>query len=104
VPNALWAWKSFWAQTMELLGYVGEMEARFGPFGDSVNLDIGYMHCLCRTYYMLGNHFWRNRWHSYVTWVKWKLITIHLEIVLISSVEGTIGSKSIWDAPDCNPR
>jgi hypothetical protein len=24
---------------MELLGDVGEMEARFGPFGDSVNLD-----------------------------------------------------------------
>jgi hypothetical protein len=24
---------------MELLGDVGEMEAQFGPFGDSVNLD-----------------------------------------------------------------
>jgi hypothetical protein len=24
---------------MELLGNVGEMEARFGPFGDIINLD-----------------------------------------------------------------
>ena len=23
----------------------------------------------------------RNRWHSYVTWVKWKLVLVHLEIV-----------------------
>jgi hypothetical protein len=24
---------------MDLLGGVGQMEARFGPFGDSINLD-----------------------------------------------------------------
>jgi hypothetical protein len=29
----------FWAHPMQLLGDVGEMEARFGPFGDTVNLD-----------------------------------------------------------------
>jgi hypothetical protein len=32
VPNVPWAWKSFWACRMELLGNVGQMEARFGPF------------------------------------------------------------------------
>jgi hypothetical protein len=34
------AHKSFWAETMELLGDVGQMEARFGPFGDCAILDI----------------------------------------------------------------
>jgi hypothetical protein len=43
------------------------------------------VHSLRRTYYRLGNHFGRHRWHSYVTWVKWKLILVHLEIVLISA-------------------
>jgi hypothetical protein len=29
---------SFWVYPMELLGNMGQMEARFGLFGDSVNL------------------------------------------------------------------
>ena len=33
------AWKSFWAHLMVLLGDVSHVQARFGPFGDSVNLD-----------------------------------------------------------------
>jgi hypothetical protein len=33
------AQKSFWTYPMELLGDVGHVEARFGPFGDSANLD-----------------------------------------------------------------
>jgi hypothetical protein len=37
--NVPWAMKSFWPHPMDLLGGVGQMEARFGPFGDSVNLD-----------------------------------------------------------------
>jgi hypothetical protein len=32
-------WKSFWAHLIELLGDVGQVEARFSPFGDSVSLD-----------------------------------------------------------------
>jgi hypothetical protein len=32
------AWKSFLAHPMVHLGDIGELEARFGPFGDSVNL------------------------------------------------------------------
>ena len=31
--------ESFWAQLMVLLGDMSDVEARFGPFGDSVNLD-----------------------------------------------------------------
>ena len=37
--NVPQAWKSFWAQPLELLGEVGQTEARFGPFGDSVKHD-----------------------------------------------------------------
>jgi hypothetical protein len=29
---------SFWMHPMELLGDVGHVESRFGPFGDSVNV------------------------------------------------------------------
>ena len=28
-----------WAHPMELLGYMGQVEAHFSPFGDSVDLD-----------------------------------------------------------------
>ena len=30
--------KSFWTHLMELLGDVGHVESRFGPFGDGVSL------------------------------------------------------------------
>jgi hypothetical protein len=33
----------------------------------------------------LANCFGRTRWNSLVTWVKWKLVLVHLEIVLISA-------------------
>jgi hypothetical protein len=33
---------------MELLGGVGHVEARFGPFGDSANLDARYVLVLVR--------------------------------------------------------
>jgi hypothetical protein len=36
--NVPQAWKSFWTHPMVLLGDVGQVEARFGLFGDSVNL------------------------------------------------------------------
>jgi hypothetical protein len=32
--------KSFWRQPMVLLGDEDQMEAHFGPFGDSANLEI----------------------------------------------------------------
>jgi hypothetical protein len=36
VPQAR---KLFWTHPMELLGDMGQVEAHFGPFGDSTNLD-----------------------------------------------------------------
>jgi hypothetical protein len=32
--------KSFWSHLMELLGDMGQVEARFSLFGDSVNLGV----------------------------------------------------------------
>jgi hypothetical protein len=37
VLNVPRSWKSFQAHPMVLLGDVGQVEARFGPFGDSIN-------------------------------------------------------------------
>jgi hypothetical protein len=38
VSNVQLAQKSFWAHPRELLGDMGQVKARFGPFGDNVNL------------------------------------------------------------------
>jgi hypothetical protein len=84
-PNVAWARKSFWAHPMVLLGDVGQEEAPFSLFGDSVNINAREVHGLRRTYYRLRNHFGCNRLYSYVTCVKWKLVSVHLEIVLIST-------------------
>jgi hypothetical protein len=72
---------------MKLLGDVGHVESRFGPFGDCVS--VGY----------------------YVTRHKCKLVLVHLEIVLILiqdrctvRAERTIGSEIIGDTPDGTPR
>jgi hypothetical protein len=37
-----------------------QVEARFGLFGDSANLDV---HGLHRTYHRLGNSFGRTQWN-----------------------------------------
>jgi hypothetical protein len=49
---------------MELLGDLGHVESRFGPFADSANLDARLMHGLCQTYHRLRNHFGRIGWNS----------------------------------------
>ena len=41
-----------------------QVEARFGPFGDSVNLDARFVHRLRRTYCRLENRFGWTRWKS----------------------------------------
>ena len=38
---------------MVLLGDEAQLEARFGPFGDSANLDATLVHGLRRTYHRL---------------------------------------------------
>jgi hypothetical protein len=42
---------------MELLSDVGEVEARFGPFGDGVILDPILVHGLRQMYHRQGNQF-----------------------------------------------
>jgi hypothetical protein len=94
---------------MELLGDEAQVEARFGPFGDNANLDE--VHGLRRTYHRLENRFGRIRWNSEVTWVKWNLVSVYLETVLVSMQDSwmvrakrTIRSEIDLDAPDGTPR
>ena len=47
---------------MVLLGDKAHLEARFGPFGDSANLDARLAHGLRRTYDKPENHFGPTRW------------------------------------------
>jgi hypothetical protein len=61
---------------MELQGDVGQIEAQFGPFGDSVNLHTRLVHDLCQTCNRLENYFGHTRWDFKVTWVKWKHILV----------------------------
>jgi hypothetical protein len=49
--------KSFWIHQMELLGDIGQIEARIGPFRDSANLNVRYVHSVHRMYHRLINHF-----------------------------------------------
>ena len=42
---------------MVLLGDKAQLEARFGPFGDSANLDARSVHGLCRMYHRLEKSF-----------------------------------------------
>ena len=89
---------------------MGHVESSFGPFGDSVSVGARYMRGLRQTYHRLINHFGRTRWYSLVTRLKWKLVTLLLEVVLILTqdrcmvcVERTLGSEVILDAPDETP-
>jgi hypothetical protein len=54
---------------MVLLGDEAQVEARFGPFGDSANLDARVVHSLRRTYHRLENQCGHTLWNSYVMWV-----------------------------------
>ena len=45
--NVPLARKSFWMHPMVLLGDMGQVEDRFGPFGDSVNVGAKLGHGLC---------------------------------------------------------
>jgi hypothetical protein len=57
---------------------------------------------MCQMYHWTRNRFGHTRWYSKLMRLKWKLVSIYLEIVLILThcVERTIGSKIILDAPD----
>ena len=67
---------------------------------------------VCALWYRrLRNHFGRTQWYSKVTRLKWKLVSVYLEIVLMLTQDRctvcakcTIGSEIILDAPDATPR
>jgi hypothetical protein len=87
------------------------VDACFGLFGDSANLDERLVHGLRRTYYRLKNRFGRTHWISYVTLVMWNLVSIHLETVEVLvqdrytvCAKRTIGIEIVLDAPDGTPR
>jgi hypothetical protein len=48
---------------MGLLGDEAQLEARFGPFGDSATLDARLVHGLRHTYRRLGNSIGGTRWN-----------------------------------------
>ena len=65
------------------------------------------MHGLRQAYHSLRYCLGRTRWYSYVTKLNWKLVSVHLQIVLILTqdwymvcAERTIDSEIILDAPD----
>ena len=63
--------------------------------------------CIIGSDYCFGH----TRWYSYVTRLKWMLISVRLEIVLMLTqvrctvyAKRTIGPKIVLDAPDGTPR
>jgi hypothetical protein len=52
------AQKSFWTHPRILLGDKAQLEAHFGQFRDSANLDTRSVHGLRQTYHRLRNRFW----------------------------------------------
>jgi hypothetical protein len=96
---------------MVLLGDEAQMEARFGPFGDSANLDARWVHSLHRMYHRLENCFGCTRWNSQVTCVLENLVLVRLQMVLVSMQDRStvcakhaIGSGKILDEIDGTPR
>jgi hypothetical protein len=96
---------------MVLLGDEAQVDARFGLFGDSANLDARLVHGLRRTYHRLRNRFGLARWYSLVTRLKWMLVLVRLDIVLTLTqdkctvcAQHSIGLEIISDAPDGSPR
>jgi hypothetical protein len=68
-----------------LLGEVDKAKAHFDLFGDSFNFGARMVHSLHRMHYGHGNHFRHTRWYTYVMYAKWKLVSVCLEIVLVSA-------------------
>jgi hypothetical protein len=59
-----YAQKLFWTHLIVPLDDKAQVEACFGPFANSDNLDARWVHGLHRTYHRLKNHFGLNRWDS----------------------------------------
>jgi hypothetical protein len=63
VLNVPWAWRSFWAHPMLLVGDVYQVEARFYPFGEGVHLGARKVYGLRRMYHVHGNLLRHTRWY-----------------------------------------
>jgi hypothetical protein len=64
-----------------------------------------------KMHYRLRNNFRCSQWYSLVMRLKWKLVLVCFDIVLIMTqdrcivcTEHTTGSEVIWYAPDRTPR
>ena len=89
---------------MELHGDVGHVESHFFLFGYRVCVGAR-LHSLRQMYHRLRNHFGRTRSYHKVTRLKWKVVSVLSDIVLIlmqdrSTVcaKCTMGSEIILDA------
>jgi hypothetical protein len=89
---------------MVLLGDEAQVDTCFSIFGESANLDARYVHGMRQT--LLKNLFGRTRWYFLVMRLKWILVSVYLEIVLILTqdrcmifAECIIASKSFWTHP-----
>jgi hypothetical protein len=95
---------------MDLLCDFGHVESSFNPFGDSGSVSASYVHGLLETYHR-HRTFWTHPMVLLVMRLKWMLVLVCLEIVLILTqdrftvcVECTIGLKIILDEPVGTPR
>ena len=70
---------------MVLLGDEAQLEACFGPFRDSVNLDARSVHGLCRTYHRFEKSFWTQPMEllGYVGHVESRLVRLDMVLVLM---------------------
>ena len=68
---------------MVLLGDEAQLEASFGPFGDSANLDARSVHCLRRTYHRLEKSFWTHPMELLGDVGHVEYCSVHLEMVLV---------------------
>jgi hypothetical protein len=99
-----------WDAPDGLVSDMGRVESRFSPFGDGVSVSARQVHDSHRTYHRHRNRFGRTRWDSLVTWLKWKLGSVRLEIVLLLThdwcmvcVKHTVGLEIVLEAPDGTP-
>jgi hypothetical protein len=65
------------------------------------------VHGLRKTYHRVRNHYGRTQWYSKVTGLKWRLVSVHLKIVVILMqdrcticTECTFGLEIVLDAPN----
>jgi hypothetical protein len=100
---------SFWMNPME--GDEAQVEARFGKFGDSANLDTRLVHGLCRMYHRLKKSFWTHPMElqgdvGYVEscFSPFGAVLVSVQERCTVCVKCSIGSEIILDTPNGTPR